>query len=120
MIIKNILRIEELAQLATCIYIFSLLNFSWWWLAILLLTPDIGILGYAVNPKIGALSYNFFHNKIVAVLSYALGIYFNADILKLAGVILYAHTAMDRALGYGLKHSDAFEHTHLGVIKKLF
>ncbi len=117
---KNILRFEELAQLLACMYIFSLLNFSWWWFTILLLTPDIGILGYLINPKIGALTYNLLHNKVAALLIYSLGIYFSTDILKLVGVILYAHAAMDRTVGYGLKYSDAFEHTHLGTIKKMF
>lgn len=119
-VLRNILRLEELAQLLACIYIFSLLNFSWWWFAFLLLTPDIGILGYLINPKIGALTYNFLHNKITALLFYSLGIYFSADVLKLIGVILYAHAAMDRTVGYGLKYSNAFAHTHLGTIKKIF
>lgn len=119
-VLRNILRLEELVQFIACAYIFSLLNFSWWWFAMLLLTPDIGILGYLINPKIGALTYNFLHNKIIALLFYGLGIYFSTDILKLIGVILYAHIAMDRTIGYGLKYSDAFEHTHLGTIKKIF
>jgi hypothetical protein len=33
-----------------------------------------------------------------------------------AGLIWAGHIAMDRALGYGLKHPDGFQHTHLGRI----
>ncbi|TAG51385.1 MAG: DUF4260 family protein, partial [Runella slithyformis] len=33
------------------------------------------------------------------------------------GIILFAHSAMDRIAGYGLKYEDAFKHTHLGWLK---
>ena len=36
----------------------------------------------------------------------------------LAGLIIYGHSSMDRALGYGLKFGDHFQHTHLGWIGK--
>ena len=29
---------------------------------------------------------------------------------------LYGHSSFDRVLGYGLKHEDAFQNTHLGRI----
>ena len=31
-------------------------------------------------------------------------------------LLLLAHTSMDRVMGYGLKHTDSFQHTHLGRI----
>ena len=33
-------------------------------------------------------------------------------------LIWLAHIGFDRALGYGLKHPSAFQHTHLGLIGK--
>jgi hypothetical protein len=36
--------------------------------------------------------------------------------LTLAGVILVAHTGIDRILGYGLKYPTSFQDTHLGRI----
>ena len=30
--------------------------------------------------------------------------------------ILFGHSSFDRVLGYGLKHEDAFQNTHLGRI----
>jgi hypothetical protein len=38
--------------------------------------------------------------------------------LQLAGLILFGHSSMDRVLGYGLKYSDSFQHTHLGMLGK--
>jgi hypothetical protein len=29
---------------------------------------------------------------------------------------LFGHSSFDRVLGYGLKHEDAFQNTHLGRI----
>jgi hypothetical protein len=33
-----------------------------------------------------------------------------------AGTILLGHSSFDRVFGYGLKHEDAFQNTHLGMI----
>jgi hypothetical protein len=37
-------------------------------------------------------------------------------VMQLAGVILFGHSSMDRIFGYGLKYSDSFQHTHLGML----
>ena len=34
------------------------------------------------------------------------------------GLIFMAHSCFDRVAGYGLKHFDSFDHTHLGWIGK--
>ncbi len=100
------------------IFLFSQLHFAWWWFALLLLTPDIGMIGYLINPKIGAFTYNLLHHRAVAISVYLSGIYFGNSILQLAGVIMFAHSSMDRILGFGLKYPDSFTHTHLEKIGK--
>lgn len=115
---KNILKIEELAMFAFSIYVFNLLPYTWWVFPALLLTPDIGMLGYLANPRIGAWMYNIFHHKGLAILVGAAGLYANLPFLMLAGTILFAHASFDRMLGYGLKYSNSFNHSHLGEIKK--
>jgi hypothetical protein len=77
---------------------------------------DIGILGYVVNPKIGAFTYNLFHYKGVAIVLLVLEMLFFGDMYTLIGIVLFSHLALDRALGYGLKYSDSFKNTHLGKI----
>lgn len=42
--------------------------------------------------------------------------FLHLPLLQLAGVILLGHSSLDRVLGYGLKHADSFQNTHLGVI----
>jgi hypothetical protein len=115
---KNILRSEEIAMFLFSIFIFSKMEFAWWWFAALLLAPDISMLGYLANPKIGAWTYNIAHHKGIALLVFALGIISNNAYLQLSGVILFAHSSMDRIMGYGLKYTDSFQNTHLGVIGK--
>ncbi|MES2731449.1 MAG: DUF4260 domain-containing protein [Bacteroidota bacterium] len=115
---KNILKLEELAMFAISIYFFSLLPYAWWVFPALLLTPDIGLVGYAWNAKVGAWVYNIFHHKGLAIFIGAFGFVENVPLCLLAGIILFAHASFDRILGYGLKYNDSFAHTHLGQLKK--
>jgi hypothetical protein len=38
--------------------------------------------------------------------------------MEIAGIILFTHISFDRVLGYGLKYSDSFHNTHMGIIGK--
>ena len=113
---KTILRLEELFMFLLGIYLFSLLDYQWWWFLVLILLPDIGMLGYLLNDKAGALMYNIFHHKGLAIAIYLIGIYLSLPLCQLIGVILFAHASMDRMFGYGLKHDNGFKYTHLGEI----
>ncbi|PKV48208.1 uncharacterized protein DUF4260 [Aquimarina sp. MAR_2010_214] len=115
---KTTLKLEEIAMLGLGIYLFSLLSYPWWLFLALFLLPDIGMLGYIINNRVGALSYNTFHHKGIAVLIYIIGVYISNELLLLSGIILFSHTAFDRILGYGLKYEKGFKFTHLGEIGK--
>jgi len=113
---KTTLKLEEVMQLALGFYLFSLLNYEWWWFLVLILAPDIGMLGYLFENKVGAISYNIFHHKGLAILIYFLGIYLSLPLVQLMGIILFSHAAFDRVIGYGLKYEKGFKYTHLGEI----
>jgi hypothetical protein len=131
---KNLLRLEELAQFIVCLVALGVIEASWWAYLLLLLGPDIGMLGYLINARIGAITYNLLHHKGVAIGLIAGGWYLVAsnlfaslfdgspthqyDLIILVGIILYGHASMDRIFGYGLKFGDNFHHTHLGWIGK--
>jgi len=115
---KNLLKLEEAVMFALGIFAFSKLNYAWWIFPAWLFAPDLSMIGYVVNPKIGSWTYNFVHHKALAIIIYLLGIYLNNEAFQFAGIILFAHSSMDRVLGYGLKYNDAFKHTHLGWIGK--
>ncbi len=111
---KNLIRLEELGFFLLSIFLFSLLDYRWWWFPALLLIPDIGMIGYVRNPKIGALIYNIVHHRSIALLIYVLGALIQMQLLQLIGLVLFAHSSLDRVLDYGLKYLDDFKHTHLG------
>lgn len=95
---------------------FALYKFdvAWWFYLLLFLGPDIGMIGYAINPKIGAITYNLFHHKGIATAVGLIGFAIGNIPMLLVGIILFGHSSMDRIFGYGLKFSDDFKNTHLG------
>jgi hypothetical protein len=128
---KNLLRLEELAQFLACSITMALIDAPWWTFVLLLIGPDIGMLGYMVSARMGALTYNILHHKALAVLVGLLVPYLALEFgpedgglddhrfeLIIAGLILYGHASLDRIFGYGLKFGDNFHHTHLGWIGK--
>jgi len=115
---KTTLKFEEVAQFILGIFLFSQLDYAWWVFPALLLLPDIGMIGYLIDTKAGAISYNLFHHKAIAIAFIILGMLFWGDFYTLVGVILFSHSAMDRVFGYGLKYPDSFNNTHLGKIGK--
>ena len=116
---KSLLKLEELSMFLLGIYLFSLLNYAWWWFPVLILLPDIGMLGYLMNEKMGSYTYNIFHHKGLAILIFLMGkLIFHSEILSLIGIILFSHAALDRIFGYGLKYEQGFKFTHLGSIGK--
>ncbi|TYP99433.1 uncharacterized protein DUF4260 [Tenacibaculum adriaticum] len=116
---KNTLKIEELAQFIFGILLFSQTEYAWWIFPAFILLPDIGMVGYLFNTKIGAITYNLFHNKAIALTILVTGMFIlKNEFYTLIGVILFSHSAMDRFFGYGLKYPDSFKNTHLGKIGK--
>jgi hypothetical protein len=113
---KNIIRIEEFGMFLLSVFLFWDTGFAWWWFPVLLLTPDISMIGYAINNTAGAFLYNLFHHKAFAIALYFAGFFAGTSLLELAGIILFGHSSMDRMFGYGLKFKDSFKHTHLGWI----
>lgn len=115
---KTTLKLEELGLFLLGIFFFNQLDYPRWWFLALLLTPDFSMIGYLLGDKIGAFLYNLFHHRGIAVILYVLGIYFSNNLLQLVGIMLFAHSSMDRIFGYGLKYERGFKFTHLGEIGK--
>jgi len=115
-----ILRLEGLALALACLWLFSLFHQSWWLFAVLILAPDLSMLGYFAGPKVGAALYNAVHSWVLVVALFFLAFYpGGGDPLYLSiTFILGAHIGIDRALGYGLKHRTGFKDTHLGRLGK--
>lgn len=115
---KNLLKFEELFLLCLALYLFGTLAYDWWLYAILFFSPDLSIAGYLAGPRLGAIIYNFFHHKALAIGFYIIGLFLGQPALQFMGLILLGHSSFGRFFGYGLKYPDSFHSTHLGVIGK--
>jgi hypothetical protein len=117
-IMDKVIKLEELAQLAMVVVAlyYQPIEFRWWAWIIIFLLPDISMLGYLINTTAGAISYNFFHHKLVAIAILGIGWSMGVPSLTISGLVLYGHSSWDRALGYGLKYFDSFKHTSLSTI----
>ena len=113
---KTTIKLEELGLLLLAVFAFYQLPFSWWWFLVLILAPDISMLGYLFGNKVGAWLYNLFHHRGLAVVCFLIGMYTGNNIIELIAVMLFAHASLDRVLGYGLKYEKGFKYTHLGEI----
>lgn len=113
------IKIEEAAITAISIYFLTKYNLGqpvWIW-ALLFFAPDLSMIGYIANTRLGAYIYNLFHHRTLAILLAATGLLLASNVLVAIGIILFAHSSFDRMLGYGLKYNDDFKHTHLGWMK---
>ncbi len=115
---ENLIKLEELGLFILTIYLFFKLEYPWWLYPLLLFAPDISILGYMKSEVTGAYIYNFLHHRGISILLYIAGVLTGQRVMALIGLILFAHSSLDRVFGYGLKHTTGFRHTHLGKIGK--
>ena len=110
-----ILRAEGLAVLVASVWAYAALGSGWWLLAVLILAPDLSMLGYLGGARIGAALYNAAHTYVVPLALLALGQSGAVPLGTALGLIWAAHIGMDRVLGYGLKYPWGFKATHLSA-----
>jgi hypothetical protein len=113
--VLTLLRLEGAAAFAAGLAGYLMLSDGWWTLALFALAPDLAMIGYAFEPKVGGRLYNLAHTYLAPAILAALGLWTLPALLPIACVWL-AHIGIDRALGYGLKSETAFGITHLGRI----
>lgn len=107
------LRLEGLTVLLTAVVLYAQLEAGWLLFALLLLTPDLAMLPYLINPRLGALVYNVVHSYVLPLALAAVAYVGDFPTLLPLALIWLAHIGMDRTVGYGLKYGDEFKHTHL-------
>jgi hypothetical protein len=111
-----LLRVEGVMVFCACLWAYRWLGDSWWLFAALFLVPDVSMLGYLANPRIGAVCYNAVHTGAGPALLALAGVLTGGSVLFSLAVIWLAHLGFDRMLGYGLKYATGFGDTHLGRI----
>ncbi len=116
---RAILRLESGLVLTCTVMAFAWHSGQWSLFALLFLIPDLSMLGYLANARIGAISYNVAHAYVLPLMFGLFGAVYSQSIFMDGALIWIAHIGFDRMLGYGLKYGSAFGHTHLGHVGRV-
>lgn len=109
---KLFLHIEGAAIFLFSTALYFYIGGTWWLFLLLLLSPDIFVLGYLKDNKTGSFIYNLGHIYLWPLALAGLGIITSSILLIHLGLIWSAHIGMDRMIGYGLKYPSGFKITH--------
>ena len=112
-----LLRAEGVALLLLSVLLYRVNGGGWLLFGVLLLAPDLSMLGYLAGPRVGAAIYNAFHTYALPALVGALGMIFASPLAVAVALIWSAHIGMDRTVGYGLKYPSSFKDTHLERVR---
>jgi len=113
---RQLLRLQGAAVFAVATAAFFALDGAWWLLLVLALAPDLGMVGYLANARVGAWTYNATHVYAAPLALGVAGATVDSRLAALVAVVWTAHIGADRALGYGLKEPTGFRDTHLGSL----
>ena len=109
-----LLRIEGAFDLALSLIFFEAIHGNWLLFILLLLVPDLAMLGYLQGARLGTVCYNLAHTLAgpFLIVAYA---YLTKSLWLLPYPLIWtAHIGLDRMLGFGLKYPTRFGDTHLG------
>jgi hypothetical protein len=110
---RPLLHLEGAAVFALSLLAYHWNHGSWLLFVLVFLVPDLSMIGYIVNVRLGSLTYNAVHTYVgpLALAGYS----FTTSHQMLLGISLIwiAHIGFDRMLGYGLKYPTRFKDTHL-------
>jgi hypothetical protein len=110
-----VLRAEGALVLAVAAYAYGQTHMGWLLFAILFFTPDIFMLGYLGNNRVGAIGYNIGHTYLTPTAVFALSWFFPAPLVSTIALIWIGHIGFDRMVGYGLKYDTGFKTSHLSA-----
>ena len=110
---SRLLRLEGLAVLVGALALYFYADFGWLLLVLLILAPDLSMLGYLGGPAFGAACYDAAHTTVLPIALAVVGVLADADAATQIALIWLAHIGADRFLGYGLKYPTGFKDSHL-------
>lgn len=110
---KIMLHLEGFALLIAALLTYQQLGFNGWLFLALLFVPDVSMVGYLANERIGSMTYNAVHTFLGPLVLLGIGLVGEWELGVTLAMIWVAHIALDRTLGYGLKYPTAFKDTHL-------
>jgi len=109
-------RLEGGILLVLSLLLFWKYSGAWLLYVVLILAPDVFMLGYLRGPRAGAALYNLGHTWLLPGLLGIVALLAGAAAAGSIALIWFGHIGVDRLLGYGLKLPAGFQDTHLGRI----
>lgn len=110
---RMLLRAEGLAVAVASAVLYFNADYPWWLLVVLVLAPDLSMVGYLAGPRAGASTYDAAHTYVIPIIVGTIGVVADTEIAVQVGLIWLVHIGVDRAMGYGLKYPTSFKDTHL-------
>ena len=110
---RLLLRLEGAAVLAGSLVLYFHEGFGWLALVLLVLAPDLAMVGYAAGERVGSVTYDLAHNEVIPIALGVAGLLAGGSLAVQVALIWLAHIGMDRLVGYGLKYPTGFKDTHL-------
>jgi hypothetical protein len=108
-----LLRVEGVVVFFGAIALYISQNASGLLFGLLFFAPDLSMIGYRINPRIGSFTYNAVHTYALPAALMALALAARWTLGIHVSLIWLAHIGMDRMLGFGLKYPTAFKDTHM-------
>src|SRR6478609_9348544 len=92
------LQAEGLATFVAGLAGFLYLGLPWWAFVVLLIVPDVSMLGYLRGPRVGAIVYNVGHDLATGAAIAGFGLAIGSVPVAAIGAIFVAHSGMDRMM----------------------
>src|SRR4051794_35052386 len=96
-----LLRLEGLSVFIAAIVAYAHQGGSIGLFLALILVPDVAMLAYKINVRIGSIAYNAVHFYALPIGLAIAAFAFNQPTLLLITTIWFAHIGMDRVMGFG-------------------
>ena len=109
----SLLHLEGLAVFVGSLALYFDAGYGWPLLLLLILAPDLSMLGYLGGSRVGSLVYDLVHTYVGPVTLAVAGVLGGVDGAVQVALVWSAHLGADRLLGYGLKYPTGFKDTHL-------
>jgi hypothetical protein len=110
---RPLLHLEAATVFIAALVAYQQNHFSWILFFLLFLMPDLSMIGYLANPRLGAITYNVVHTYVGPLALGGFALLAGKRMPLMLALIWMVHIAFDRMLGFGLKYSSRFKDTHL-------
>ncbi len=111
-----LLRAEEVVLQALSVMLYAFGETSWTLFLLLVLAPDLSMLGYLKDSWAGAFFYDLGEAYPLPAVLVAFRVLAGRPLYVSLGLIWFAHIGFDRMMGFWLKYPTGFADTHLGRI----